>query len=105
MDATRKSICMRNGRISMVVLAPYWNFWEHTISRDVRAERAAEARRVALMFGDEFQVLATETVSSPEESVAAAIKVKGSELDVVLVLSSMAVPPLTVTAFVDSFER
>jgi len=67
-------------------------------------ERAADARMVAGLLGDEFQVMLSDSVSNVEESQAAAAKVTGLDLEVVLVLSSMAVPPQTLTSFLDSLE-
>lgn len=95
---------MRRGPVTVAVIAPYWGFWEHTIGPNLRTERAEDARMVARLLGDEFQVLLNDSVSNVEESEAAAAKVAGLGLEVVLVLSSMAVPPQTLTAFLDSLE-
>ena len=95
---------MKVGPVSVAVIAPYWSFWEHTIGPNVRMERAADARMVAGLLGDEFHVLLSDSLSNIEESVAAVAKVNGLGLEVVLILSSMAVPPQTLTTFLNSLE-
>jgi L-fucose isomerase-like protein len=59
---------------------------------------------VAGLLGDEFHVLLSDSLSNIEESVAAVAKVNGLGLEVVLILSSMAVPPQTLTTFLNSLE-
>ncbi|HTT90799.1 MAG TPA: hypothetical protein VMF65_14700 [Acidimicrobiales bacterium] len=91
---------------TLIVLAPYWDFWEHTIGARVRHDRAAQARRLAQVFSDEYDVAYAGELTAPEPAEAIGRRLtKGPAIDAVLVLSSLAVPPRTSTALLDQFPE
>ncbi|HTW98814.1 MAG TPA: hypothetical protein VMD59_08565 [Acidimicrobiales bacterium] len=86
----------------LAVLTPYWDFWEHTVGPALRAERRAEAETLAGQLAAAASVVAVVQAADPIEASQAAARL--GALDVVVVHAAMAVPPRTVTAFVEAIE-
>jgi len=84
----------------LAVLTPYWDFWEHTVGPALRAERRADAELLARWLADCGEIAAVVQPASPIEAEQAAAGL--GPLDVVVVHSAMAVPPRTVTAFIEA---
>jgi L-arabinose isomerase len=97
---------MTSEKGSLIIVAPYWDLWEHTIGPDVRQERADQARHFAQVLGDEYEVVYAGQVTDPESAAAAGRRLaEGQVVDAILVLSSMAVPPRTSTALLEQFPH
>jgi L-arabinose isomerase len=85
------------------VLAPYWDFWEHTLEVGARQSLLANANQVANALAGEFEVSFVAQLARPEEAATLTRQVGAVGPDAVLVLAAMAVPPRTVTSFLDTF--
>jgi L-arabinose isomerase len=86
----------------IIVLAPYWDFWEHTIGTVLRGDRALQAHRVAELLSDEYNVAYVGQLTAPDPASAIGRRLAdGPVIDAILVLSSLAVPPRTSTALLD----
>ncbi|HTX62069.1 MAG TPA: hypothetical protein VMD28_00415, partial [Acidimicrobiales bacterium] len=89
------------GKVHLVVLTPYWDFWEHTFGPALRAEYRADAEVLGRRLASHTGVAASVVqVASPDEAERAASALR--PVDVLVVHSAMAVPPRTVSAFVDA---
>jgi L-arabinose isomerase len=97
---------MTSEKGSLIVVAPYWDFWESTIGPDVRRERADQARHFGRVLGDEYEVVYAGQVTDAESAAAVGRRLgEGQVIDAILVLSSMAVPPRTSTALLEQFPH
>src|SRR5258705_10294515 len=74
------------------VVHPYWTLWEHTAGPTFRAERIALARSVADELGDALQVMAVVEIASGDDGDTVGRRFAELDLDVVLVIQTMAVP-------------
>lgn len=86
----------------LAVLTPYWDFWEHTVGPALRVERRADAESLARSLADSGDVVGVVQPASPTEAEQAAAGL--GPVDVVVVHSAMAVPPRTVTAFIQALK-
>ena len=87
---------------SIIILAPYWDFWEHTTGTVLRGDRALQAQRVAELLSDEYNVAYVGQLTGPYPASAIGRRLAdGPVIDAILVLSSLAVPPRTSTALLD----
>jgi L-arabinose isomerase len=85
----------------IAVLHPYWTLWEHTAPPGFRAERLELARRLGGELGEGFEVTLVEEVASVEDGRRVGQAVSRSGADALLVVQSMAVPPVYVLAAVE----
>jgi L-arabinose isomerase len=76
----------------IVVVHPYWTFWEHTAGPTFRADRLALARQVAGSLEDAFRPVGVSDYASAAEAAALAPAFAAADVEVVLVLQTMAVP-------------
>jgi L-arabinose isomerase len=78
------------------VALPYWDFWERSVPYDLRAEREALARTAAAAL--EADVVATATIDSDAAGEEAAQRFAAAGAEAVLVLQTMAAPPVRTLA-------
>lgn len=90
------------GALRLAVLSPYWDFWQHTVGSVLREDLRSDAESLARQLADCGEVAAVVQPSTPLEAERAAAGL--GLLDVVVVHSAMAVPPRTVTSFVESLK-
>jgi len=88
--------------VRLAVMTPYWDFWEHTVGPALRVQRRADAESLARRLADCGEAAGVVQPSSPAEAQEAAPRL--GPLDVVVVHSAMAVPPRTVTAFIEALN-
>ncbi len=74
------------------VVAPYWTLWEHTAGPTFRADRLALARAVADELSGSVEPVAVVEVASGDDGARAGARFADLDVDVVLVLQTMAVP-------------
>jgi len=74
------------------VIHPYWTLWEHTAGPTFRADRLTLARGVADDVADVVDPVAVVEIASGEDGVAVGRRFADLDVDVVLVLQTMAVP-------------
>jgi L-arabinose isomerase len=89
------------------VVSPYWTLWEHTAGPTFRAERLALARAVAdeLAADGSHEPVAVLEVDSGEAGVAAGRLLVDADVDVVLVIQTMAVPAAWTMAALESLPK
>lgn len=90
----------RRPRPRLVVVHPYWAFWESTIDPGLRLRRLAMARSVAGSLATAADVVAVAELASPEDGRRLADEV--GAVDAVLVLQTMAVPPTHVLPLLEA---
>jgi L-arabinose isomerase len=90
-----------SGRTRIGVIHPYWTLWEHTAGPTFRADRMTLARTVANRFADMADIVAVDEVASIEDGHALAARLASVDLDVLLVVQTMAVPPAFALALID----
>jgi L-arabinose isomerase len=78
------------------VALPYWDFWERSVPYDLRAEREALARTAVAAL--EADVVAAATVDSDAAGEEAARRFAAAGAEAVLVLQTMAAPPVRTLA-------
>lgn len=86
------------------VVHPYWSLWEHTAGPTFRADRMALARAVAddLAADGSVDAVAVVEVASGEDGVAVGRRLADADVDVVLVLQTMAAPAAWTMAALDA---
>ena len=82
------------------LILPYWDFWEQSVSHDLRAEREALADRAVAVL--EAEVVARATVDSDAAGEEAARRFARAGVEAVLVMQTMAVPPARTLAALGS---
>jgi L-arabinose isomerase len=90
------------GRPRAGIVHPYWTLWEHTASPSFRADRMALARAVAGELGDTVDPVAVEEVASAEDGATVGRKLADLDVEVVLVLQTMAVPAAWTMAAIEA---
>jgi len=71
---------------------PYWTLWEHTAGPTFRQDRMTLARAVAGELSDTVDAVAVVEIASAEDGSAAGRRFAELDVEVVLVLQTMAVP-------------
>lgn len=89
------------GRPRIGVVHPYWTLWEHTAGPTFRADRMTLARSVTDRFVDTAEIVAVDEVASIEDGRALAARLASIDLDVLLVVQTMAAPPAYALALID----
>jgi len=84
------------------VVHPYWTLWEHTAGPTFRADRMALARAVATDLADTVDAVAVVEIASAEDGVAVGRRFVDLDVEVVLVLQTMAVPAAWTMAAIDA---
>jgi L-arabinose isomerase len=80
------------GRPRAGVIHPYWTLWEHTASPSFRGDRMALARAVAEDLTDTVDAVAVDEIASATDGETVGRKFADLDVEVVLVLQTMAVP-------------
>lgn len=87
----------------VAVISPYWTFWEKSAGgQSLRNDRLAflkDAAELVLKAGS-FDLALSALLDSPDEGAAAAGRVSG-DIDVILLLVTMAAPPTHAMAFLN----
>lgn len=84
----------------VAVLVPYWSFWEATVGSGLRAEREALAA-AAVRSLERVATVASVTLVDSQEGAARAADLARPEVQTLLVLQTMAVPPAYTLAYLD----
>ncbi|MGH2475847.1 MAG: hypothetical protein ACRDIL_11330 [Candidatus Limnocylindrales bacterium] len=84
------------------VVHPYWTLWEHTAGPTFRADRMALARAVAADLADTIDPVAVVEIASAEDGAAVGRRFADLDVEVVLVLQTMAVPAAWTMAAIDA---
>lgn len=84
---------------SVALVHPYWDFWESSVPGDFRADREALLARAAVALGPDLDVVLRAVVGDQAE--AAALVDACRPVDVVVVVSTMAVPAATTMALLE----
>ena len=85
------------------VIHPYWDFWESSVPRDLLADRRQLLAEATSLLAQECEVLVSAMVSNPSEALA--IVPNCSNLDAIVVVCSMAVPPATGMGVLEALPR
>ena len=93
----------RSMRPVIAVIHPYWDFWESSVPRDLLADRRELLAEATALLAQECEVVVSAVVSNPSE--AAAVVQVCSNLDAIVVICSMAVPPATGMAVLEALSR
>jgi L-arabinose isomerase len=84
------------------VVHPYWTLWEHTAGPTFRADRMALARSVADELSDTVECVAVVEIASGDDGVSVGRRFAELDVDVVLILQTMAVPAAWTMAALDA---
>ena len=84
------------------VVHPYWTLWEHTAGPTFRADRMALAHSVAADLADTIDPVAVVEIASAEDGAAVGRRFADLDVEVVLVLQTMAVPAAWTMAAIDA---
>ena len=84
------------------VVHPYWTLWEHTAGPTFRADRLDLARVVATDLADVVEPVAIVEIASAEDGAAVGRRFADLDVEVVLVLQTMAVPAAWTMAAIDA---
>jgi L-arabinose isomerase len=90
------------GRPRAGIIHPYWTLWEHSAGPTFRADRMALAGRVAEDLAETIETLAIAEIASAEDGVAVGRRFADLDVEVVLVLQTMAVPAAWTMAAIDA---
>ncbi len=88
----------------VVLLSPFWSFWADRARFDLRADRAQLAGEIERALTG-CRVLAAESYDSPDSARRVVEHIGREQVDVLLVIQSMAVPPSYTTALIDAFPE
>lgn len=80
------------------VIHPYWTLWEHTAGPTFRADRLALARSVADELADAVDPVAVVELASGDDGLAVGRWFADLDVEVVLIVQTMAVPAAWVMA-------
>jgi L-arabinose isomerase len=83
------------------VIHPYWTLWEHTAGPTFRADRMALARSVADDLVETVDPVAVVEIASGDDGLAAGRQLVDLDVDIVLVVQTMAVPAAWTMAALD----
>jgi L-arabinose isomerase len=96
---------MRPSRPRIALILPYWSFWESVVPYDLRAERETLTDQVAAALAPHAQVLLRATVASRADGAAVVPRIEGADVDALLVLQTMAVPPAYTLSALESLAK
>jgi L-arabinose isomerase len=89
-------------RTKVLLVHPYWTFWESSVQTDLRAGRLRLLQLAAAVLRDRHDVR-TALVDSPAEAERAAAG--AGDVHAIVVLSTMAVPSATTMSLLDRHPR
>lgn len=81
---------------TIALVHPYWDFWASSVPGDFRADRAALLDRAGRALGEGLELVVQDVFGDEDEARALARRCSG--VDVVVVVSTMAVPGATTMA-------
>ncbi len=84
---------------AVALVHPYWDFWASSVPGDFRADREALLARAAVALGPGLDIVVRDVYG--DETQAAHLVDACRRADVVVVVSTMAVPPATTMALLD----
>jgi L-arabinose isomerase len=84
---------------SVLVVHPYWSFWESSVPGDLREDRARLLAEATDVLAEHVEVVRSVLIDDPAGAAAALDGLP--PVDAVVVVASMAVPPATGMAAVD----
>ncbi|MDQ3553388.1 MAG: hypothetical protein M3395_03130 [Chloroflexota bacterium] len=90
MPASAADRAVRRPRVG--VIHPYWTLWEHTAGPTFRHDRMTLAREVAGELADDVEPVAVVEIASAEDGAAVGRRFADLDVEVVLVIQTMAVP-------------
>ncbi len=90
------------GKPRVGIVHPYWTLWEHTASPSFRGDRMALAAAVADDIAITVDVAAVAEIASAEDGVAVGRRLATLDVEVVLVLQTMAVPAAWTMAAIEA---
>lgn len=90
------------GKPRVGIVHPYWTLWEHTASPSFRGDRMALAAAVAEDMADTVDVAAVAEIASAEDGLAVGRRLAALDVEVVLVLQTMAVPAAWTMAAIEA---
>ena len=96
-NSTTRTTQVLGSRPRVVVVLPYWSFWESSVPWDLRADRSELLAQAVQRVGDVCDVVAAyliEDGTEPPSTPAA---------DAVVILATMAAPSATTMAFLDQY--
>ena len=91
---------VRRPRIGVV--HPYWTLWEHTAGPTFRQDRMTLAHAVAGDLSDTVDAVAVVEIASAEDGSAVGRRFAELDVEVVLVLQTMAVPAAWTMAAIEA---
>lgn len=85
---------------TIAVVHPYWGFWESSVPGDLRANRHKILTDALEFLSKEFNLSVSGLIATAEEGKALTRECKN--VDALVVISSMAVPPATGMSFLEN---
>jgi L-arabinose isomerase len=95
----------RGARPRVGVVHPYWTLWEHTAGPTFRADRLELTRAVASELGDVVDAISVDEIASGDDGLAVGRRLADLDVDVVLVVQTMAVPAAWTMTALDALPR
>ena len=77
----------------MGLVVPYNTFWEASVPFDLRADREGLADRAQAALESHIEMPVRATIASVEDGAALGLRLRGADVDAVLVLQTLAVMP------------
>jgi L-arabinose isomerase len=96
---------MNPRRPRVAVIAPYWDFWEHTLGSGFRQSRVEQLHQVAASVIDHTDVVVAAQVASVDAAMSLVNVIRDGSVDAVLFLCSMGAPPNASMALLDALPR
>ena len=90
------------GRPRAALILPYWDFWEHSVSYPLRAEREGLLEHARAALADSVDVAVCAVVGSRAEGAEVARRATAHGCDVLIALQTMAAPPAYASAALDA---
>lgn len=87
----------------IAAIHPYWDFWESSVPKDLLIDRKHLLAEAAELLAQEFEVLLSAMASNPLE--AAEMVEFCVNVDVIVIICSMAVPPATAMALLEALPQ
>lgn len=88
---------------SIALIHPYWDFWASAVPGDLLADKNRLLEEATAVLANDFEIVASVLLSNPLEG--AAVAETCANLDAIVVISSMAVPPATGMAVLEGLSK
>jgi L-arabinose isomerase len=95
----------RGARPRVGVVHPYWTLWEHTAGPTFRTDRLELTHAVASELGDVVDAISVDEIASGDDGLAVGRRLADLDVDVVLVVQTMAVPAAWTMTALDALPR